>query len=293
MSRWAWSLSALVAVGALADLWVAVRPSRPMVSAEVMTAAADRIQALREPGDLIVHSPLLTVTELRNLGSLAARPDRPKEVLRARRRLVVLDFDRPSMFGLGVPTTEEKIGSGLVLKTVAPTGEGSGALWSLASDLSPATMVVERGENVRPCTADRSEGGFRCPGEPDWLYAAVRVLRVGRQDRECVWAHPTTEGAIVLNVPPAPEPAPGHRLELRVQAGLTDDAVNQTPDGATVTTTVYQGRALGRVTVPNRVGWFEGQFTLEPQKAAQLRITTPRDGRRHHCVMAQVVEVES
>ena len=292
MKSLAIGLSVVVAVGAIADLLVAVRPARTPVSAQVMAKAAERIRALTEPGDLVVHSPLLTVTELAPLGALSARPDRPKPILQARRRSLVLDFASTPMFGLGTPTAEEAIGEGLVLRTFPPIGDGAGALWALSSDLEPTTMRVERGAQVRTCTADRREGGFSCPGEPDWLYAAVRVLRVGGEDRACVWAHPTTGGAIVLTVPPAPAPAPGHRLELRVQAGLTDDSVRMTPDGATVTTEISQGRALGRVIVPNRVGWVTGEYPIEPGVAAQLKITTPRDGRRHHCIRAQVFEVE-
>ena len=293
MTRAIVGLSILVALGALADLWVAVRGGRSAVPVEVMKKAADRIDALKKPGDLLVHSPLLSVAELAALQDRPVRPDRPKAILRSRRRVLVLDFaDRP-MFGLGTPAAEESIGAGLVLRTYPPTGAASGALWTLAAAITPSTMAVQRGAQVRPCEVPRAEGGFRCAGEPDWLYASVRGLRVGQKERECVWAHPTTSGTIIFNVPPSPDPAPGHRLELRVQAGLTDDAVRNTPDGAEVITEATQGgQSLGKVTVPNRVGWFRQSFELKPHQPAQLRITTVRDGRRHHCVAAQVVEVQ-
>ena len=293
MNRLVLGLSVAVVIAAVADLWMTIRGGRTPVPAEVMQKAVDRIQAVRKSGDLVVHSPLLTVKELAPLGKLVARPDRPKEILRSRRRLVVLDFAATSMFGLGEPASEEALGAGLVLRTYPPSGAASGALWELASNLAPTTMTVERGSSSRTCTRDRREGGYSCPGEPEWLYASVRSLKVGRKQRECVWAHPTTNGTIVLMVPAQPEAAPDHRLQLRLQAGLVDDAVVNTPDGAAVSTEVVQGRrTLGRLTVANRIGWFKEQFELAPGQPAQLRITTPRDGRRHFCVDAQVVEVK-
>ena len=292
MIRGALVLSILVLVAGAADLWVALRPARAPVSIKVMRRAAARIEAVKAPGDLIVHSPLLTVAELAPLGRLDARPDRPKAILRGRRRVLVLDLAASPMFGFGQPSDVEAVGEGLVLRTYPPTGDASGALWALSTALTPSTMQVERGAQVRPCQTSRADGGYSCAGEPDWLYAAVRVLRVGRQDRECVWAHPTTNGAIVFKVPAAPAPAPGQKLALQVQAGLVDEAVTNTPDGAPVFTDVIQGgKTLGRLTVNNRIGWFRSSFDLAPGREATLRITTPRDGRRHHCLRAQIVEV--
>ena len=210
MNRWVLVLSAVVSVAAAADIWVAVRPSRPIVSQATMVEAARQIAEEAKPGDLVVHSPLLTVEELAGLGELSARPDLPLPVQRARRRVLALDFAATPMFGLGRPSTEQVLEDGLVLRIYPPTGEALGALWRLSDNLRPTTMRVERQGRSRRCDHPRAEGGFGCPtGEPDWLYAATRVLRVGRQDRECVWAHPTTGGTVVLTVPPLPVAVPG------------------------------------------------------------------------------------
>ncbi|MEL7367844.1 MAG: hypothetical protein AAFN74_02945 [Myxococcota bacterium] len=294
MNRWVMGCSAVVLVAAFADLFVAIRPSRPFVSLEAMKAARTQLAELTEPSDVVVHSPLFTVEELAGIGAMQARPDRPKAVVRRRRRAVVLDFADAPMFGLGAFDREIPLGQGLVIRTYPPLGGPSGAVWSLAEQIEPTTMLVERNGRRRSCRQRRQEGGYRCAGEPEWLNASVRALRVGGEERECVWAHPTTGGAIIFNVPVQPPPAPGRRLKLKLQAGLTDEAVRLTPDGASVTTTVVTGkppRRLGKLMVANRVGWFERTFDLTPAQPVELRITSPRDGRRHHCINAQIVEV--
>ncbi|MEM7676709.1 MAG: hypothetical protein AAF449_11970, partial [Myxococcota bacterium] len=283
-----------VMVAALADIYVAIRPSRPRVSMEVMQKAREQLEAIAVPSDIVVHSPLFTVEELAGLSGLDARPNRPKALLQSRRRTVVLDFAKTPMFGLGDVDREVDAGQGLVIRTYPPSGTRSGALWTLSDELEPNTMWVERGGRRRPCRQSRQEGGYRCAGEPEWLYAAVRVLRVGGQERECVWAHPTTGGSIIFNVPATSASSPGHRLVLKLQAGLVDDAVRLTSDGASVTTTVVTGkppRRLGKLVVPNRIGWLERTYNLPAAQPVELRVTSPRDGRRHHCIDAQVVEV--
>lgn len=293
MIRWAAMIaSSLIAAAALVDVWIAVRPPRLPISEATLRAAADRARQIQAPGDLVVHSPLLTVRELAALGTLPASPDRPPLAQRARRRVVAIDLARRPMFGLGTPATEVRLEEGLVLRTFEPTNDAVGAVWRLGRDLDATTMVVERGERKRPCATPRSEGGFRCAGEPEWLYAAERVLRVGRQDRACVWAHPTTGGVVVLRIPPTPA-TDGRRLELRVGAGLVDDAVVHTPNGAAVVTEVRQdGRPLGRIRVQNRIGWSDATYDVQSNLPLQLRISTQKDGRRHHCVTAAVVEVD-
>ena len=63
------------------------------------------------------------------------------------------------------------------------------------------------------------------------------------------------------------------------------------PGGAPVTTDILQGGLQkGKVTVPNRIGWYEAKVEIAPDAPIELRITTPRDGRRHHCINAKVVE---
>jgi hypothetical protein len=233
------------------------------------------------------------VEELAGLGDLVARPDRPIDSLMRSRRVLVLDRADEPMYLPGDPAQVIALDHPLELRIYQPSENASVAMFDLYESITERTMRVERGGRVTSrCTQRRAEGGYQCPGEPEWLYAAQRSFRVGGGESPCVWAHPTTGGAIVFEIPAQGAPPAGRRLELVVSAGLADDAVTGTPDGASVTTEIVQGgQQKGRVVVPNRIGWFEAKVEIAPDAPIELRITTPRDGRRHHCINAKVVEL--
>lgn len=294
MRRAAILLGVLGFVG-LWDLWVAVRPELTPVSSETM-AEAQRVLSGRGPGTQLVHSPLLGVQELSGLGDLSARPDLPLPAVRARRRLWVLDRADQLMGGLGAESSREAVGESLILRTFEPSGEARGRLvvFDLVESLRPGVLRIERprGQLVSTCTTPRAEGGFSCPGQPDWLYAAPRQLRIDGKDQRCVWAHPTTGGAVVFLLQGLPAPTPGHVLKVEVRSALTDEAVRLTGDGASISTRiVQQGRSLGRVVRTNSMGWSTGSYPIGPGPV-RIEVTAPRDGRRHHCLDVQVVEVE-
>lgn len=287
-------LVALVAAAAVPDLVVGLRGHEDPVPAEAMEAGGARLRALARPSDVLVVSPLFSVRELAALGDLRVRPDVPAAHIRRLRRVLVLDRTDHRIFGLGAASEVERLGGRLELRIYEPAGGGEAPIWELATALEVGTMSVERpiGQVSSRCTRARREGGFECPGEAEWLYAAPRSLRIDGADAECVWAHPTTGGAIVFTVPAQPAPGEGRHLELEVSAGLADDAVRGTPDGAPVETQLVQGGApIGRVRVPNAVGWQKTRVKIAADLPVELRITTPRDGRRHHCVNARVLEV--
>lgn len=288
----AWLL--ILALAVVLDLRIALRGDRPLVPATTMAEAKTLVLARKKPGDLVVHSPLFSVTELAALGSLPARPDLPPPEVRATRRILVIDLESYPLSGLGSPSETRALGDGVELRIYEPQGDQPVTLFDLHDDVERAEQRIERprGNVTSRCTAPRAEGGRACPGEAEWLYLAPRQLVIDGGNTSCIWAHPTTGGDIVITIPSQPEPPPGRRLELLLQAGLTDDAVKQTPDGADVRTDVEQGgRVIGGVTVANRVGWFKASVPIAPGKPVELRVSTPRDGRRHHCVAARVVEV--
>ncbi len=292
------ALLALAGAGALLDARVALRGNPPLVSAEAMGRARDAIEAERRPGDLVVHSPLLSVTELAPLGAMVASPALPSPELRASRRVLLLDVLDAPMGGFGRPSHEaviESAGRGLALRVYEPEGGAAVTHFDLVTDLGRARMRVERpaGTPRSSCTTPRAEGGFSCPGEPEWLYLARRELRIGGRNTPCAWAHPTTGGAIVIELPAAPTPPPGRRLELVVRGGLVDEAVTGTPDGAAVDTELRQsGRRLSVLTTPNALGWVERRQPIEGGRPVELSVTTVRDGRRHFCLDARIEEVD-
>lgn len=290
---------AVLAICVAMDLRVALRGDRSPVSIEVMKTAAATIEAQKKPGDLVVHSPLFSMRELAGLGALSAGPALPPERLRSSRRVLVLDLADQPMHGFGEVASSQVIegsSGAVILSIVEPVAGDQSVLFELVSSLDRAKMYIERpvGTVVSECGAPRAEGGKSCPGQPGWLYLAPRQLTVGGQTTACVWAHPTTGGAVVIELPGLPSPPPGRQLELQVSGGLTDEAARNTPGGASVLTAVEQGgERLSLLTVPNRQGWFHAKTQIAPEAPVQLRVTAARDGRRHHCLNAEVREVSS
>jgi hypothetical protein len=289
-------LGSVLAASALAlalDLRVAIRGNPAPSTSEALTRAREWVRAHAQPGDLLVHSPLFSLRELKGLGDLAAKPDLPLPELRANRRVVVIDRDRQPMGGLGRPALVEEIGDGVEIRIYAPVGSAQGLRFDLATAVDRAEMTVERpsGTVVARCDAKRAEGGLACPGQPEWLYLAPRVLTIEGKNATCVWAHPTNGGVIGIEIPGQAPAGPGHKLMLSLAGALTDDAAAGTPDGAPVRTEILQDGAIkGAIEVPNRIGWVRANVEIAPDRSVQLRVTTPRDGRRHHCLNAQIEE---
>lgn len=276
------------------DLRVALRPEPAPIPAEEMTSLVTALQALRRPGDVVVHSPLFRVSELAALGELVAKPDRPSDEVQRARRVIVLDRSERRMGGLeGRLTQTVAVGARLELRVYEPTGGAEPLVFDLFEQYRLARMWIERPPGTRTalCDRPRPEGGLSCPGEPDWLYLAPRTLRVSGASADCVWAHPTTGGVVVIELPLESVPE-GRRLSLVLEGALDDSAVGG--DGVPVENAVVQGgRELGRVVVPNRTGWYRGSFELAPGAPVEIRITAAHDGRRHHCLRAKIQELPS
>ena len=283
-----------LAIGVGLDLRVALRGNPDPIPQVELQASKTQIEALKQSGDIFVYSPLLSVGEIAALGDLRGTPAVPVASLRANRRVVVLDVVGQPMYGMGKPSKVEAVtGDRLEIRIYEPTGEGTTAMFDLLTEIDSVNMRVERpvGTRVSDCTQPRSEGGRQCPGQPDWLYIAPRPLTIAGKSETCAWAHPTTGGAIVFEIPAQGAPPEGKKLILEVEGALADDAVNNTPGGADVTTDIKQGSvSRGVLVVSNRLGWKKTRVDVEAGAAIDLVVTTPRDGRRHHCLRAFITE---
>lgn len=283
----------LVALGAVLDLWTAIRPGLGPVEPEILAEAATAIEAAKEPGSRVVHSPLFGVRALKGLGSLRARPDWPTEESRRRRPVWLIDRAGAPMGGLPTPTSAERLGPGVVLKRFAPLEPGAGRVVLDLVELSGVSGRIVSRRGVKPCRQPRAEGGVACAGAPEWMYIAPKLISIDGERWRCVWAHPPAQGALELELPVTGTVAAGRRLELELRSALSDEAVRLTSDGAAVRTVVRQGgRELGRLVRSNRVGWAERRFVLEPGVPVVLAVSAAKDGRRHHCLDARIVDVE-
>lgn len=286
-----WLVAAGLGVAIGAELFVALRPPLAPVPAEDLAQAAAFVVDHAEAGEPVVHSPLFAPEILPALGSLAARPDLPPPALR-RRRIWIIDRAGVEMYVSDTQARETQARFGDVhVWTAEPSAAADaegGPLFDLRRDLAPGMMRVEReGQVVSRCGRTRSAGGYACPGQPEWIYAAPHQQVIGGVERACVWAHPITDASVVFELPAQPDPGEA-RLRLTVGAGLSDVAV-ATPDGRPVRTVIRApGRAPRTLTVPNRRGWYEETLEISPGAPVELEITTPFDGVRHHCIEATI-----
>ncbi len=282
----------IVGLAAL-DLQVGLREQLDPISEAEMAEGVAKVRELKKAGDVLVHSPLFSMIELKAFGELRARPDRPRPGIMASRRVVLLDRAEASMYGLGEPDSTVQVGEHLEVKVYVPSGNVEVPVYDLITQLDAQTLHIERpvGKLKSRCTQRRHEGGWACPGEADWLYAAPRSLRIGGKDEQCVWAHPTTGGAVVFNIPAPEAPGPGRELILEFAGGIADAAVSGSPRGAAVYVDILQGSTkLVRHMVPNRTGWHRVATPVRAGEGVQLSITTAKDGQRHHCINVRILE---
>jgi hypothetical protein len=282
---------AIIVVAAL-DTFVAARGNSDELSKEEMSRAREAIEKIEKPGDILVHSPLFRMTELQSLGDVPSTPTIPKPEMFRSRRIILIDRTAHPIYLSQVVKETIALGE-LQLRVYEPDGSIDLPLYSLYNGITPSTMRVERNNTITSrCTATRAEGGYSCPGEPEWLYVAQRTLKIDNQDATCVWAHPTSSGAIVFEIPAQTPPPAGRRLVLEVSGGFNDDAVKTTSDGAAVRTEILQnGANKGSILVPNRVGFVSTRVNIAPNAPVELKTTTPHDGRRHYCLNAELLEL--
>lgn len=287
-----WGPMVLLLSALVLDLRIALRSEPDPIPAGDLEELVRLMRDERKAGDVLVHSPLFRATELAAFGDLPAKPDRPADDVQKARRVLVADRRDQNMQGfLGRLEKVVPVGDDLELRVYEPEGGAEPLLFDLFDQYRSAKMWIERPPGTKSSTCDRprAEGGLSCPGEADWLYLAPRTLRVAGASADCVWAHPTTGGLVVIELP-AEQVPPGRRLNLMLEAALDDSAVGG--DGVPVENLVRQGdRDLGKVTVPNRSGWFRGSFQLTPGEPVQIRISAVHDGRRHHCIRARIQEL--
>lgn len=265
---------------AFIDVWAPLDP--PPGADEVdVRAAANFVEARRPSEDVLVHSPLLGAAARRGLGSLSASPDHPRQDSGP---AWIIDHRVAPMGGLNAPE-RWRSGDVIVRRMEGAMGEDAGPVRSdLLHSIRPDTMRLQHGVRTIACRRPRPDGGYGCPGAPDWVHVGPAQFRVAGQSVRCVWAHPQTGRVVRLRLPPPPSGT----VALVVRAALDDGAVTGTPDGAAVRTVVKQGfETLAVLRVPNQKGWVRRRIPFSSRgraEAVELEVTSVRDGRRHHCV---------
>jgi hypothetical protein len=155
-----------------------------------------------------------------------------------------------------------------------------------AAPLERAAVHVEAADGTRvDCPWTEARRRHVCTGLPEWMTVGDDALTIGGRRERCTWAHPTTNGAVVVDFGALPSSGGGWRLSL----ALTDQAADN-PHGAPVTATLIVDDDRSAVTVHHERGFHDvvvgGDGTTSRAHIA-VRVTTPDDGQRHTCFRLQ------
>jgi hypothetical protein len=155
-----------------------------------------------------------------------------------------------------------------------------------AAPLQRAAVHVETADGTRvDCPWNPARRRHVCTGLPEWMTVGDDTLVVGERRERCTWAHPTTNGVVVVDFGVVPTSRAGWRLSL----ALTDQAADN-PNGAPVTATLVVDDDSADVTVQHDRGFHDVVVVgggASPRARVAVRLTTPNDGQRHTCFRLQ------
>ncbi len=188
--------------------------------AEAFPPAARLIRDGYQSGDLILLVPFYATRARELLGDLhpVAPRDPTTEDFRGHRRVWVF-----GLFGRGIELRERLGAAGLVLEASEAPAPGItvdryqvAAPWEVRYDftahLKEARVYHEYPEGRRePCatwTEKNGQGGlygrWACPHDAEWFYVAPEWHFMGDHQRLCLWAHPPSQGRLVVSYPNVP-----------------------------------------------------------------------------------------
>ncbi|MCC7071809.1 MAG: hypothetical protein IT383_10830 [Deltaproteobacteria bacterium] len=175
--------------------------------------------------------------------------------------------------------SERLVGAVRVVRFAADAAER--AARDLSDALPFAEVSVERADGIVRCVWSPLARRHACPGLPDWVHVGVEELRIAGRAQRCTWAHPVTDGVVVVHFPSV-------HLQgaLTLELALTDGAADNTalaPVHAALM--VDEQHALALDKQPGSRGFVRATAPTGPARdaAVELRFTTPSDGQRHAC----------
>jgi hypothetical protein len=211
------SLAALVASGAYGSyFWIARDRGAP---AESFAPAAEHLRAKYREGDAIFLYPFYATRGREYLGDLnpLAVRDPLAEDLDVHPRVWVL-----AQYGEGVALREKFSAAGLKLLEstgqkgitvdLYETGARRKTTYRFRDHFKKASVYHEKDGTNTPCVSwseTNGQGGalggkWTCPYDQEWFYVAPEWHRMGETPRLCFWAHPPSQGRLVVRFPNVP-----------------------------------------------------------------------------------------
>ena len=117
---------------------------------------------------------------------------------------------RPRMLAAG-HTLEKTIAEGEITIDLYRTYADRTTTYRFRDHLPAARVYHEKQEGNAACDQwmqangqGASEGRWSCPYDKEWFYVAPEWHRMGDHPRRCLWAHPPTQGRLVITYPNVP-----------------------------------------------------------------------------------------
>lgn len=275
-----WTAWAIIVLSLIALVW-SLLPRPELAELDGFAQATAYLREQADEGTFVLVWPPEQARSLTALPrELHAADALPIEEPTARRYPQVLVIG-PAGFApppeLAAARAESRRGFGAVeVAAYSYTGRER-VLFDLRRSLEQAAVKLVGPEGEVQCTTRRPDGGWSCPGRPDWNHVAPTVLEVEGRDYACLWAHPVAGHELVIEL------APRERGdELRLSAALSDAAV-ATPEGAPVELALeVEGAGTRTLVRSNERGVAQLSVPISrPSARLRLTVKTRHDGRRH------------
>ncbi len=267
---------------------------------EAFPPAAQIIRDGYQPGDAILLVPFYATRAREHLGDLqpVAPRDPLREDLRAHGRVWLF-----GLFGEAERLTPELEQAGLVREQAWDPSPGIrverwrvdttwGVAYDFVANLQKARVVHEHSDGLRePCAAWtdlNGQGGpggrWTCPHDGEWFYVAPEWHRMGDHPRWCFWAHPPSDGRLLIQFPGVP--LSGH---LVGHAGHTLNSSKHAHERVDLDVIVGDDRPQ-RYPIGLAELWRPFMLATSTTGTATVTfaVSTPNAGANHFCFSAQM-----
>lgn len=268
--------------------------------ADAFPTATAVVRAGYQPDDLVFLVPSYATRARESLGAeipaLAVR-DPLAEDLAVHPRVWVI-----GLFGEGVALRERMTAAGLKIIDIREPAPGitvdlyetptkERVVFAFRDELRRAKVWHEKNGQRAMCSTWTDKNGqngaygrWACPYDADWFYVSPQWHRMGEELRLCLWAHPPTEGRLVIAFPDVPMTG-----QLFGRAGHTHNATLNAR--AAVNLDVEVGSE------PPQRFTFELKETFRPfvldtpstgTATVTFAVSSPDAGANHFCFVADV-----
>ena len=266
----------------------ALRPAR-LPAEEDYRALAEAVEQGFGEGDVLAFAPFWAERGRLWLGDhpiLGVRDPADEDLSRYSRLWLVGVFERdaaPIRDALAARyrlDLSERHGTLTLDRFVLPSGVD--VHYDFVAEVDRAEVTIE-GKAAARCDRWQRQRWI-CPGGQDWHFVGRLQTDVDYNPRTCLWAHPTNQGALVVEYPDVPLGA-----VLRGRHGIRRTGAGKNPSPVVLAVSI-DGEPAGRFEAEDRLGYFPFEVSTASRagRRATVRfsISSRNVGTRHYCFEA-------